>query len=140
MPAICTPLTSLHHTHLCRCKPAWGLTLMLNKPMLLLNKAPAKALITRMKVSMANSVGIRLNNIEEERVMGAMLAAGDENVSTHMKRVYFAALDRIIGDRPRFPLPALKPNTHAPSRAPVLNILSTYFTAAWGKKSVHRKL
>lgn len=43
---------------------------------------------------MANSVGIRLNNIEEERVMGAMLAAGDENVSTHIKRVYFAALDR----------------------------------------------
>lgn len=43
---------------------------------------------------MANSVGIRLNNIEEERVLGAMRAAGDENVSTHMKRVYFAALDR----------------------------------------------
>ena len=43
---------------------------------------------------MANSVGIRLNNIEEERVLGAMLAAGDENVSTHIKRVYFAALDR----------------------------------------------
>ena len=43
---------------------------------------------------MANSVGIRFNNIEEERVLGAMLAAGDENVSTHIKRVYFAALDR----------------------------------------------
>ena len=43
---------------------------------------------------MANSVGLRFNNIEEERVLGAMLAAGDENVSTHIKRVYFAALDR----------------------------------------------
>ena len=43
---------------------------------------------------MANSVGIRFNNIEEERVLGAMLAAGDENVSTHIKRAYFAALDR----------------------------------------------
>ena len=43
---------------------------------------------------MANTVGIRLNNIEEERVLGAMRAAGDENVSTHIKRVYFAALDR----------------------------------------------
>ena len=42
---------------------------------------------------MANSVGIRLNNIEEERVLGAMLAAGDENVSTHIKRLYFKALD-----------------------------------------------
>jgi hypothetical protein len=43
---------------------------------------------------MANAIGIRLNNIEEERVLGAMLAAGDENVSTHIKRVYFDALDR----------------------------------------------
>ena len=42
---------------------------------------------------MANSVGLRFNNIEEERVLGAMLAAGDENVSTHIKRVYFQALD-----------------------------------------------
>lgn len=44
---------------------------------------------------MATTVGIRFNNIEEERVLGAMLAAGDENVSTHVKRVYFAALDRL---------------------------------------------
>ena len=44
---------------------------------------------------MANTVGIRFNNIEKERLFGAMLAAGDENVSTHVKRVYFAALDHL---------------------------------------------